>query len=109
MSTRHRARQAGPSSALQEERERRKAEHRKVRRTVNQSLHLAALEDDHDGLVLATPHPTHGYTDEHAPPLPHSMADPGKRVRHWKQTFWKRRTVERRRKAQAYDTMLRQI
>ncbi len=83
--------------------------HRKVRRTVNQSLHLAALEDDHDGLVLATPHPTHGYTDEHAPPLPHSMADPGKRVRHWKQTFWKRRTVERRRKAEAYDTMLRQI
>ena len=52
MSTRHRARQSGPSSALQEEREQRKAEHRRVRRTVNQSLHVAVLEEDLDGLVL---------------------------------------------------------
>lgn len=108
MSTRHRARQAGPSSALPEERDRRKAEHRKVRRTVNQSLHLAALDDDHDGLVLATPHPTHGYTDEHEPAQPRAMGDPRRRVRHWKQTFWKRRTLERRRRAEAYEAVLRQ-
>ena len=74
MSTRHRARQAGPSSALQEERDRRKAEHRKVRRTVNQSLNLAALDDDHDGLVLEMPHPTHGYTDEHEPAMPRAAS-----------------------------------
>ena len=108
MSTRHRARQAGPSSALPEERDRRKAEHRKVRRTVNQSLHLAALEDDHDGLVLETPHATHGYTDEHEPAIPHSTSDPRRRVRHWKQSFWKRRTLERRRRALAHETTLRQ-
>jgi hypothetical protein len=108
MSTRHRARQSGPSSALPEERERRKAEHRKVRRTVNQSLHLAALDDDHDDLVLDTPHPTHGYTDEHEPPAPHAMGDPTRRLRHWKQSFWKRRTLARRRKALAWESTLRQ-
>ncbi len=108
MSTRHRARQSGPTSALSEERDRRKAEHRKVRRTVNQSLHLAVLEDDHDDLVLEAPHPTHGYTDEHDPPLPRSAGDPRNRVRHWKQAFWKRRTLERRRKALAQETVLRQ-
>lgn len=108
MSTRHRARQAGPSSALQEERDRRKAEHRKLRRTVNQSLHLAALGDDHDDLVLDTPHPTHGYTDEHEPATPRAASDPRRRVRHWKQTFWKRRTLERRRRALEYESTLRQ-
>lgn len=79
-----------------------------MRRTVNQSLHLAAMEDDHDGLVLDAPHPTHGYTDEHDPPLPHTYSDPRNRVRHWKQTFWKRRTEQRRRRAQAYEAALRQ-
>ena len=103
MSTRHRARQTGPSSALQEERDQRKAEHRKVRRTVNQSLHLATLETDHDGLASTGPHPTHGYTDEHEPPVPHAMSDPSKRLKHGKQSFWKRRTLERRRKALAYE------
>jgi hypothetical protein len=108
MSTRHRARQTGPSSALQEEREQRKAEHRRVRRTVNQSLHVAVLEEDHDGLVLELPHPTHGYTDEHEPALPHAAADPRRRMKHWKQSFWKRRTLERRRKALAEFSTLRQ-
>ena len=108
MSTRHRARQTGPSSALQEEREQRKAEHRKVRRSVNQSLHVAALDTDHDDLVLPLPHPTHGYTDEHEPALPHAAADPRRRVKHWKQSFWKRRTLERRRKALAEASTLLQ-
>jgi len=75
---------------------------------VNQSLHLATLEKDHDGLVLDTPHPTHGHTDEHEPPVPHTMSDPSKRLKHWKQSFWKRRTLERRRKALAYESTLRQ-
>jgi hypothetical protein len=101
MSTRHRHRRSGPTSALPEERERRKAEHRRVRRTVNQRLHVASLADDHDGLVLELPHATHGYTDEHD--APDSSADaPRKRVRHWKQPFWKRRTLERKRRAQAW-------
>jgi len=80
-----------------------------VRRTVNQSLHLATVGDqDPEDLVLETPHPTHGYTDEHEPPVPHAMSDPRRRVRHWKQTFWKRRTLNRRRKALAYESTLRQ-
>lgn len=103
MSTRHRSRRSGATSALPEARERRVAEHRKVRRGVHQQLHLAALEDDHDELVLPLPHPTHGYTDEHDAPEPHALGRPRRRVRHWKQTFWKRRTVERRRRARAYE------
>ncbi len=102
MSTRHRTRRTGASSALQEDREQRKAEHRRVRRTVNQSLHVAALDADHDGLVLELPHPTHGYTDEHEAPEPHAVKRPQRRLRHWKQSFWKRRTNERRRQAAAY-------
>ncbi len=108
MSSRHRARQAGPTPAPHAERARRKAEHRKVRRMVNQSLHLATLGEDHDDLVLATPHPTHGYTDEHEPAPPRATGDPRRRVRHWKQAFWKRRTLERRRRAMAERAMLRQ-
>lgn len=103
MSSRHRNRHAGPTSALQEDRERRKAEHRRVRRTVHQALHVASLEDDHEDLVLELPHPTHGYTDEHDQPEPHSVARPRRRLRHWKQTFWKRRSTERRRRAIAYE------
>ena len=103
MSNRHRNRQAGPTSALPEERERRKAEHRRLRRTVHQALHVASLDDDHDNLVLELPHPTHGYTSEHDQPESHAVARPQKRLRHWKQTFWKRRTNERRRKNLAYD------
>lgn len=108
MSTRHRAQQTGPTSALPEDREIRKAEHRKVRRNVNQSLHLASLEEDHDGLVLEVPHPTHGYTSEHEAPTPHATGDPQNRVKHWKQSFWKRRTLARRRKALAWESTLRQ-
>jgi hypothetical protein len=105
MSNRHRSRQSGSTSALPEERERRKAEHRRVRRNVHQQLHVAALEDDHDALVLDLPHPTHGYTDEHEQPVPHAMGMPRKRLRHWKQTFWKRRNNERRRRNLAYDNL----
>jgi hypothetical protein len=101
MSTRHRASRSGATSALQEDRDRRKAEHRRVRRGVNQALHVASLDEDHDDLVLEDPHATHGYSDEHTPPEPHSVSRPRRRVRHWKQQFWKRRTLERRRRAAA--------
>ncbi|MFV0315759.1 MAG: hypothetical protein ACK5O2_02210 [Microthrixaceae bacterium] len=97
MSNRHRNRQTGATSALPEERDRRKAEHRRVRRGVHQALHVASLEEDHDDLVLELPHPTHGYTDEHDAPLPHEVAQPRNRIRHWKQSFWKRRNNERHR------------
>lgn len=106
MSSRHRVKQAGPSSALQEEREQRKASHRKVRRSVNQSLHLATMQDDLDDLILDQPRPTHGYTDEHEPAQPRATSDPKRRLRHWKQPFWKRRTLERRRRAQAEEAAL---
>ena len=99
MSTRHRSRSGGPTSSVPEDRERRKAEHRRVRRNVNQALHLATALDDTDELVLETPHATHGYTDEHTPPAPHASAAPPKRLRHRKQTFWKRRTEQRRQRA----------
>ncbi len=102
MSNRHRTRRSGATSALQEERELRKAEHRRVRRTVNQNLHVAMLEGDHDALVLEVPHATHGYTDEHDSPDSHAVQRPRNRVRHWKQTFWKRRTNMRRQRAEAY-------
>ena len=105
MSNRHRNRQAGPTSALQEDREERKAEHRRVRRTVHQALHVAALDEDHDGLVLESPHATHGYTTEHEAPEPHAVARPRRRLRHWKQSFWKRRTSERKRRNMAYESL----
>lgn len=107
MSTRHRVKQAGPSSALQEDREQRKASHRKLRRAVNQSLHLATLDADLDDLVLETPRPTHGYTDEHEPAAPKSMSAPRRRLRHWKQPFWKRRNLERRRRNRAEEAFLK--
>jgi hypothetical protein len=97
MSTRHRSR---TGAALPEARDQRKAEHRRLRRNVNQALHLAALGDDPDGLVLEDPHPTHGYTDEHGAPDTHADGRPPRRLRHWKQPFWKRRTLERRRRAE---------
>jgi hypothetical protein len=102
MSSRHRTRRSGATSVLPEERDSRKAEHRRVRRTVNQALHVAALGADPDDLVLEVPHPTHGYTDEHEAPQSHAVQRPRRRLRHWKQTFWKRRTIERRRRAEAY-------
>ncbi len=105
MSNRHRSRQSGATSALPEERERRKAEHRRLRRTVHQALHVAALEEDHDDLVLELPHPTHGYVETHEAPPPHEVADPRRRLRHWKQSFWKRRNNERRRRNLAYDAL----
>ena len=105
MSNRHRSRQSGATSALPEERERRKAEHRRLRRTVHQALHIAALEDDHDGLVLELPHPTHGYAEVHEDPLSHEVTLPRKRMRHWKQAFWKRRNIERHRRNLEYDAL----
>ena len=105
MSNRHRSRQTGATSALPEERERRKAEHRRVRRTVNQALHMASLEDDHDDLVLELPHATHGYTEVRDEPGSREAARPRRRLRHWKQTFWKRRNNERRRRNMAYDAL----
>ncbi len=104
MSNRHRTRRSGATSALQEERDLRKAEHRRVRRTVNQSLHVATIDGELDDLVLEVPHATHGYTDEHDAPESNEVQRPRKRVRHWKQTFWKRRTNMRRRRAEAYLT-----
>ena len=102
MSNRHRTRRSGATSALQEERDLRKAEHRRVRRNVNQSLHVAMIDGEFDDLVPEVPHVTHGYTEEHETPESRSVRRPQRRVRHWKQTFWKRRTNERRRRAEAY-------
>ncbi len=103
MSNRHRNRQSGATSALPEDRERRKAEHRRVRRGVHQALHVATVEGDVDDLVLDLPHPTHGYTDEYDPPTSNEVAQPRRRLRHWKQSFWKRRNNERRRRNMAYE------
>ncbi len=105
MSNRHRNRQTGATSSLPEDRERRKAEHRRVRRTVHQALHVASLEDDHDGLVLELPHATHGYADVHDEPESREVSRPRNRMRHWKQTFWKRRNNERHRRNEAYDAL----
>ncbi len=96
MSNRHRRR---ASSVLPEDRPSRKAEHRRLRRNVNQALHVAALADDTDGLVLDLPHHTHGYRDDHDSPSTHREAAPRRTVRHWKQPFWKRRTNARRARA----------
>lgn len=108
MSNRHRNKQSGPTSALPEERDNRKAEHRRLRRTVHQALHVASLDDDHDGLVLDRPHATHGYTNQHESPDPHSVQIPRNRMRHWKQSFWKRRNNERRRKNEQLDFITRE-
>lgn len=107
MSNRHRTRRSGATSALQEERDSRKAEHRRVRRTVNQELHVALVDGEYDDLVPEVPHATHGYTDEHDAPESHEVQQPRRRLRHWKQPFWKRRKLDRRRKAAQVETDLR--
>ena len=108
MSNRHRKKQSGPTSALPEDRENRKAEHRRLRRNVHQALHVAALEEDHDALVLDKPHPTHGYTNQHESPDPHSVEAPKRRMRHWKQSFWKRRNNERKKKNAEIEIIARE-
>lgn len=108
MSNRHRNKQSGSTSALPEERDNRKAEHRRLRRNVHQALHVAALEEDHDDLVLESPHPTHGYTNSHDAPDPHSVEAPKKRTRHWKLSFWKRRNNERHKKNEQIDSIIRE-
>lgn len=105
MSNRHRSKQSGATSVLPEDRDNRKAEHRRLRRQVNQALHVASLEEDHDGLVLELPHPTHGYIDVHDEPVSRETEKPPKRLRHWKQAFWKRRNLERHRRNLAYDAL----
>ena len=105
MSNRHRSKQTGATSVLPEDRETRKAEHRRLRRQVNQALHMASLEDDHDGLVLELPHPTHGYVDVRDEPASRDAEKPRRRLRHWKQSFWKRRNIERHRRNVAYDAL----
>jgi hypothetical protein len=100
MSSRHRRRE---SSVLPEDRPTRKAEHRRVRRNVHQALHVASLADDTDDLVLDLPHPTPGYRDDHEAPAPHREAAPARVLRHWKQPFWKRRSLERRHRAAAWS------
>ncbi|MFM7508096.1 MAG: hypothetical protein ACKO5A_00920 [Actinomycetota bacterium] len=98
MSSRHRHRE---SSVLPEDRPTRKAEHRRVRRNVNQALHVAALAEDTDDLVLDLPHHTHGYREDHDAPLSHDVEASPAVLRHWKLRFWKRRSLQRRRRAVA--------
>ena len=69
---------------------------------MNQNLHVAMLEGDHDALVLEVPHATHGYTDEHDSPDSHAVQRPRNRVRPGKQAVWRRRTNMRRQRAEAY-------
>ncbi len=105
MSTRHRQRRNGATSVLPEDRARRKAEHRRLRRGVNQALHQTTLGDDPEALVLDLPHPTHGYHEDHERPASHAEPAPPRRVRHWKQPFWKRRAADRRRRAMAWNAV----
>lgn len=100
MSQRHNKSQ---TSAVPLAREERKSEHRRVRHKVRQDLHVASTDGDLDDLALDRPHPTHGYRDEVEEATPRTIPAPPNRLKHWKQTFWKRRTNERRRKAQEID------
>lgn len=105
MSKRH---QKAQGSIVPEPREQRKIEHRKVRHAAKQALHVATAEGvDPDSLIVPDPHATHGYRDEREAPVSHAIADPERRVRHWKQPFWKRRKLERKRRVEAMDSALR--
>lgn len=100
--------QRSKGSALQEPRPTRKSEHRKVRHAAKQTLHVATAEGvDPDELVVPQPHPTHGYRQEPIETVSHSIAAPERRIKHWKQAFWKRRKEDRRRRVLELETELR--
>ncbi len=105
MSKRH---QKAQGTVLPEPRDLRKVEHRKVRHAAKQALHVATVEGvDPDALVVPDPHATHGYREDHNQPMSHSIGDPEKRVRHWKEPFWKRRKGERKRRVAELESALR--
>ncbi|MEZ5371425.1 MAG: hypothetical protein R2704_01480 [Microthrixaceae bacterium] len=60
---------------------------------------MAAIEGDADEVVLDRPHATHGYREDHEMPTSNAVPAPPNRTKHWKQSFWKRRKNERRRRA----------
>lgn len=96
MASRHRKPKPTQSIAMHEPKPDRQVEHRRVRRNANQELHLTAQGLDPDELVYHEPHHTHGYYE---PSEKEVAAAKPNRMRHWKQKFWKRRTVERRNRA----------
>lgn len=76
----------------------RSAEHRRVRRDIQQELHVATVSGETDDLALPLAQPKVVKVPLEPDPTPHSVDDPKRRVRHWKQAFWKRRKNERRRR-----------
>ena len=100
MSQRH---QTSQTSVIPEAREDRKREHRRLRQKVRQDLHVAVEEGDVEEVVLDRPHPTHGYREDHEMPTSNAVPAPPNRTEHWKQSFWKRRKNERRRRAAEFN------
>lgn len=76
----------------------RSAEHKRVRRDVQQELHVATVSGKIDNLALPQEQPKVKKVPLAPDPTPRSVDDPPLRTRHWKQAFWKRRSNERRRK-----------
>jgi hypothetical protein len=76
---------------------------RKARHRANTELHLASTVDDHDDLVFTEPR--NSGQRLHAEGETAAVATSPRKVRHWKQPFWKRRKNETRRRAE----MLREL
>ena len=100
MSKRH---QKSQTSVVPEPREDRTRAPTRVRPPLRQDLHVASVEGDVDEVVLDRPHATHGYREDHEVPTSNAVPAPPKRTKHWKQSFWKRRKNERRRRAAEFD------
>lgn len=66
----------------------RDAEQRRVRHQVNREL---ATADDFDDLALPSPERKGGWVKHPAGSTPNAVPAERKRVRHWKQRWWKRR------------------
>lgn len=99
MSQRHRDPRPDRPVIEREPKPKRVDEHRKVRRSVTRELHSLPPEEL-EAVALSEPHPTHPERRPH-PPRTRAEPRPRRRVRHWKQRFWKRRRQLRAQRARA--------
>ena len=100
MSKRHQK----PDAPEQLTRKERKQEHRRIRHKAKQAMHEAIHDgDDVDALIVPEPHHTHPEDENKVEPKSHATDDPRRRVKHWKQPFWKRRKQFRKERIQAED------
>ena len=77
------------------------AEQRRIRHQVHQDLATAA---DYDDLALSVPKQKGGWVFPTSEPAPNEVPAERRRVRHWKQAWWKRRARLRAERLALEDT-----